>query len=84
MHGNARDREKVMRCVKSTEIPIFEGNRIYYNFVRLHEGLDGRTPAEAARIGIKGGWEGLMKEAIDKKQTKPWNHIPISFNFVSR
>jgi putative transposase len=36
------------------ETPIFEGNRIYYNFIRGHEGLDGKTPAEAAGVGVEG------------------------------
>lgn len=61
------DHEKVMRRVKNMERPIFEGNRIYYNFIRSHEGLDGKTPAEVAGIGIIGGWEGLIRQAINKK-----------------
>jgi hypothetical protein len=34
------------------ETPVFEGNRIYYNFIRPHMGLNGKTPAEVAGIGI--------------------------------
>ncbi len=57
-----------MGGLKSMETPIFEGNRIYYNFIRLHEGLDGRTPADAAGIGIEGEnkWLGLIKIANEK------------------
>ncbi len=48
MHGSFREREKVMRGIKSMETPIFLGNQIYYNFIRPHEALEGRTPAEIA------------------------------------
>ena len=30
------------------------GMRIYHNFIRPHEGLDGKTPAEACGIKIEG------------------------------
>lgn len=65
MHGSFREREKVMRGVKSMETPIFEGNRIYYNFVRPHEGLDGKTPAEAAGIGLceRNKWHELLRRS---------------------
>ncbi len=61
-------KKKVMRGIKSMETHIFEGNRIYYNFVRPHEGLYGKTPADAAEIGIKEGnkWEGLLKKSIER------------------
>ncbi len=37
-----------------------------YNFVRPHEALDGKTPAEMAGLGLNLGenkWLGLMKKA---------------------
>jgi putative transposase len=67
MHGSFREREKVMRGIKSMETPIFQGNQIYYNFIRPHEALEGRTPAEAAGIGVKGGWEGLIRKSLEGK-----------------
>jgi hypothetical protein len=67
MHGSLREREKVMRGLKSMETPFIEGNRIYYNFIRPHMGLKGSTPAEAAGIGINGGWEGLIKRRTKTK-----------------
>jgi hypothetical protein len=30
-----------------------DGMRIYYDFIRPHEGLDGKTPAEACGIKIE-------------------------------
>lgn len=71
MHGTFREREKVMRGIKSMETPIFEGNRIYHNFVRPHESLGGKTPAEAAGIGVSGGWEGLIKRSVKGSRRLP-------------
>jgi hypothetical protein len=34
-----------------------EALRIYHNYVRTYQGLDGRTPAEASGIKIGGGGE---------------------------
>ena len=40
-------------------------NQIYYNFVRPHQGLNGKTPAEMAGVGIEGEnkWLGLIIKA---------------------
>jgi hypothetical protein len=50
------------------EVPIFEVNRICYNFTRLHEGLDGGSPAEMAGMVITGWnrWMELLKKSIEK------------------
>lgn len=53
-NGEFRDRERVMRGLKNADSPIIAGLQIFHNFVRPHEGLDGRTPAEAAGITIEG------------------------------
>jgi len=69
MHGSIREREKVMRGIKVDYTPILHMNQIYYNFVRPHMGLKGKTPAEAAGIGIgeKNKWEELLKKSVDRK-----------------
>ena len=69
MHGSIREREKVMRGLKVDDTPILPMNQIYYNFVRPHMGLNGRTPAEAAGIGMseKNKWMGLLKRSTDKR-----------------
>ena len=54
MNGEVRDREKVMRGIKKIDSPIFRGYQIYHNYIREHEGLKGKTPAEIAGIRIVG------------------------------
>jgi len=54
MNGEVRDREKVMRGLKRTDTPILKGTQICHNFVKPHMGLNGKTPAEAAGIQVKG------------------------------
>jgi hypothetical protein len=36
------------------DTPILKGVQIYHNFIKPHEGLKGRTPAEAAGIKLEG------------------------------
>jgi transposase-like protein len=51
-HGTLKARTKVMRGLKSVEtaIQFADGFLTYYNYLRPHEKLDGRTPAEAAGV----------------------------------
>src|SRR2546421_255388 len=46
-NGEVRDREKVMGGIKKTDTPILTGYQIYHNYMRPHEGLECKTPAEA-------------------------------------
>jgi hypothetical protein len=65
MNGEVRDREKVMRGIKRTDTPILKGVQIFHNYIKPHEGLDGKTPAEAAGIKVEGGnkWLTLIQNA---------------------
>lgn len=65
MSGEIRDREKVMRGLKRSDTPILKGYRLFHNFIRSHESLGGRTPAEACGIETKGGdkWATLIQNA---------------------
>ena len=65
MNGEVRDREKVMRGLKRMDTPILKGTQIYHNFIKPHEGLQGRTPAEAAgiRVGGEDRWRTLIQNA---------------------
>lgn len=64
-NGEVRDREKVMRGLKNDDTPIIKGYQIYHNFLREHEGLNGKTPSEACGIEIKGEnkWLTLIQNA---------------------
>lgn len=65
INGEIRDREKVMRGLKIKETPILQGMQIYHNFIKPHEGLAGKTPAEACGIEIVGldKWKTLIENA---------------------
>ncbi|MCV0401961.1 MAG: IS6 family transposase [Nitrosopumilus sp.] len=68
LNGEFRDREKVMRGVKKMDSVIFDGTQIYHNYFRPHMGLDGKTPAEACGIEIKGDnkWITVIQNASKK------------------
>lgn len=65
LNGEIRDREKVMRGLKKKDTPILKGYQIFHNYIREHEGLDGKTPAEACGITIEGKnkWITLIQKA---------------------
>jgi len=69
MNGEIRDRERVMRTLEKPDTPILTGMRIYHNYVRPHDGLNGKTPAEAAGVQIKGEnkWLTLIQNAAQSK-----------------
>lgn len=53
MNGEIRDREKV-RGLKKDNTAILARYQLYHNYLRPHEGLDGRTTAELLGIIIQG------------------------------
>lgn len=59
LNGTLRERLKVQKGWKSKKSQIAEGQRIHYNFVKPHQALDGKTPAENAGVHIK-GWKDLL------------------------
>ncbi len=64
-HGTLKDRTRVMRGLKSPDSQIPNGFVIHYNFLRGHQSLKGKTPAEVARIDLpfEDGWSDLIKWA---------------------
>ncbi len=68
LNGEIRDREKVMRGLKSKDTPIIAGYQIFHNYIRGHEGLDGKTPAEACGIKVEGKnkWTTLIQNASNR------------------
>ena len=65
LNGELRDREKVMRSLKTDNSPIISGMQIHHNFIRNHMGIDNMTPSEKAGIIVKGDnkWITLIQNA---------------------
>jgi transposase-like protein len=70
-NGEIRDREKTMRGLKTKETPILTGYQIFHNYIREHEGLEGKTPSEACGIKVEGNnkWLTLIQNANKNKST---------------
>lgn len=54
MNGEIRGREKVFRGLKTKDSSILKGYQLYNNYVRPHESLNGKTPADACGIVVEG------------------------------
>jgi hypothetical protein len=69
LNGEIRDREKVMRGLKRPETPAIPGYQIYHNYIRPHEALEGKTPAEACGIKVEGQdkWLTLIQNATRRR-----------------
>jgi len=66
LNGTLRKRQKVARGLKKPEGPLTRGHAAYYNLIRPHQALGGKTPAEAAGAGIDGAeprWLSRIKAA---------------------
>jgi len=65
-HSTLKERTKVMRGLKSidTANQFMDGFIAYYNYMRPHETLDGKTPAEEAGIEYKAkSWADVIRYA---------------------
>ena len=67
LHNTIRDRTKIMRgfhgSLESARA-IMKGMEIYYNFVRKHQGIEGKTPSEEAILELclsTNKWLSLIK-----------------------
>jgi hypothetical protein len=67
-NGELIQREKVLRTLKKPGTPILAGYQIYHNYIRPHEAIDGKTPAEKAGIQVKGEskWLTIIQNASAK------------------
>jgi hypothetical protein len=67
-NGEVRDREKVMRGLKKKDTAILKGHQVSPNYIRPHEALDGKTPADVCGIEIKGEnkWMTLIQNASSR------------------
>jgi len=63
-NGTVRAREKTMHSLKKPETPVIPGYQIYHNYIRPHEALEGKTPAEACGIKVEGKDTHLRRGAV--------------------
>jgi transposase-like protein len=68
-NGKIRDREKTMRGLKKNDTIILKGYQLFHNYIREHEALDGKTPAEACGTKVEGKnkWLTLIQNASHEK-----------------
>jgi hypothetical protein len=61
--------EMNLESLEKPDTPILTGMQIYHNYVRPHEALRGKTPAEVAGIKIEGDnkWLTMIQNASVKK-----------------
>jgi transposase-like protein len=69
LNGTFRERTKVMRSLDSGigAQEFASGMQIYYNYIRLHQGIGGLTPAQLANIPIDltgNRWERMIGLAV--------------------
>lgn len=64
-----------------TSETFLKGWFVHYNFVRPHQSLDGKTPAEASgiKLGLKDGWGDLIEKAIEYKAMKEKNNGQVMY-----
>jgi putative transposase len=72
LNNTVRGRQRPARGLKKPEGPLTAGQQAYYNLVRPHMALDGRTPAEAAGVGVQVGVgepkvSALIRSALQRK-----------------
>lgn len=75
-HGTLKDRTKVMRGLKDIESAIHftDGFLVHYNFFRPHEALEGKTPAEVAKVDYHVKNWGELSRIPVSKQTEITTH----------
>jgi transposase-like protein len=80
-HGTLKDRLKPMRGMDKSETYqlILEGFIFNYNYLRPHESLKDRTPAEVAKIATfpYKSWLDVIKSQIPKPPPKPKRKLTL-------
>ena len=69
LHGEFRDFDKVRRGFKTKETAEewLTGMKLYHNFIKQHQSLNGLTPSQKANIDLKldkNRWLSLLKESV--------------------
>ncbi len=73
LHNTVRERTKTMRGLQNddTATEFNNGFKAFYNRIRPHQALDGRTPAQAAGINLNLGrnrWLGMIQKSVECKR----------------
>lgn len=66
-------RNKTQRGLKSEENIFTKRHKLYYNFVKPHESLNGYTPAHFANIYLNLGdkkWDNLLLHSVKNEKDK--------------
>jgi transposase-like protein len=75
LHNTVRERQKVMRGLQDddTATEFNNGFKAFYNHIRPHMALKGKTPAQAAGIDLKLGrnrWMGMIQKSVGTRKLK--------------
>ena len=73
LQGTIRERNKTQRGLKNRYSPFVRGHKLYYNFIRPHESLYNKTPAEIANINLKlekNKWEHLLNKSVKNQKRR--------------
>ncbi len=66
-HSTLKTRERVFRGLKTRDSVLLDGWLIHYNYIRPHEALGDRTPAEAAKVDRPfDSWKGVVIGSASK------------------
>lgn len=73
LHNPVREQNKTMRGLQNDDTGTAFNNsfKAFYNHIRPHQALDGRTPAQAAGIDLKLGrnrWVGMIQKSIEHQR----------------
>jgi hypothetical protein len=80
-HGTLKDRLKPMRGMDKSEIYqlILQGFIFNYNYLRPHDSLNGKTPAEVAKIDFPyKRWLDIIQSQIPKPPPKPDKALSVN------
>ena len=69
-HGTIKERTKVMRAFRDmdTLIQFMDGYLVYYNYFKPNDALNGKTPAEAAKVSYQPrNWKELTQLPVSKE-----------------
>jgi putative transposase len=80
-HETLKDRTKIFKAFRDTEtlIQFTDGWLVYYNYFKPHQSLNGKTPAEEAKIDypVK-NWADLARVPVSKESEIQTHKIPLT------